>query len=150
MLDILEMYVGQGVYAEFEHLLYAAEPEQLTVDYVNQLFLRLSQDYGASIPGLEALYGMMWIDITHFFEQPFYVITYPVSHDIAMQLFQLERESDGAGFEKYMDMLFRDYSDMLDTALNAGLESPFDPGRLEKVAETMREILLDGAIENAA
>ena len=150
MLDILEMYVGQGVYAEFEHLLYAAEPEQLTVDYANQLFLRLSQDYGSSIPGLEALYGMMWIDITHFFEQPFYVITYPVSHDIAMQLFQLERESDGAGFEKYMDMLFRDYSDMLDTALNAGLESPFDPGRLEKVAETMREILLDGAIENAA
>ena len=70
------------------------------------------------------------------------MITYPVSHDIAMQIFQLEEESPGAGLEKYQEMLPRDYPDMLDTALNAGLDSPFDPGRLEKVAETMREILM--------
>ncbi len=150
MLDILEMYVNQSLYAEFEHLLYAAEPEQLSLAYANQLFLRLSQEYGACIPGMEELFSMMWIDITHFYEQPFYVITYPVSHDIAMQIFQLERENDGDGFEKFMDMLPREYPDMLDTALNAGLESPFDPGRLEKVAETLREILLDGAIGKAA
>ena len=39
---------------------------------------------------------------------------------------------------------------MLDSALNAGLDSPFDPGRLEKVAETMRRILLEDSAADAA
>ena len=39
---------------------------------------------------------------------------------------------------------------MLDSALNAGLDSPFDPGRLEAVAETMRRILLEGGAADAA
>ena len=93
---------------------------------------------------------MLWIDITHFFEQPFYVITYPVSHDIAMQIFQLEQADPGEGLAKFLDMLPREYPDMLDSALNAGLESPFDPGRLEKVADTMRRILLPETVDNAA
>ncbi len=142
MLDILSMYVQQGAFAEFEHIVYSTPPEELTVDYVNQVFLQMCEDYGFCETGYEGLYSMLWIDITHFFEQPFYVITYPVSHDIAMQVFQLEEETPGAGMEKFLEMLPREYPDMLDTALNAGLESPFDPGRLEKVAATMRRILL--------
>jgi oligoendopeptidase F len=150
MLDILGMYVQQAAFAEFEHIVYAADPEELTPEFLNDTFLRLSQEYGFCEDGFEDLYAMLWQDITHFFEQPFYVITYPVSHDIAMQIFQLERANPGAGLETFLTMLPREYPDMLDTALNAGLESPFDPGRLEKVAETMREILLDDALENAA
>ena len=150
MLDILNMYVQQAAFAEFEHRVYSMEPEELTEESINQLFLQLSQDYGFCEAGFESLYSKLWIDITHFFEQPFYVITYPVSHDIAMQVFQLEEAQPGEGLAKFLEMLPREYPDMLDSALNAGLESPFDPGRLEKVAETMREILLDGAIENAA
>ena len=162
MLNILDMYVQQGSFAEFEHIVYGADPEELSVEYLNQVFLSLTQKYGyeqqtvelldmmygdlatqhGHEEGFEFLYSMMWMDITHFFEQPFYVITYPVSHDIAMQIFQLEEEEEGAGMEKFLEMLPREYPDMLDTALNAGLESPFDEGRLKKVADTMREILL--------
>ena len=47
-------------------------------------------------------------------------------------------------------MLPREYPDMMDSALNAGLESPFDPGRLDKVAATMAEILLGEAQDDAA
>ena len=142
MLNILNMYVQQGAFAEFEHLVYAADPEELSVEFLNETFLSMAQKYGFSEDGFEFLYAMFWIDITHFYEQPFYVITYPVSHDIAMQIFQLEQAQPGAGLDKFLEMLPREYPDMLDTALNAGLESPFDPGRLEKVAATMREILL--------
>ena len=150
MLDILNMYVQQAAFAEFEHLVYSMDPEELTEDSINQLFLRLSQDYGFCEAGFESLYSKLWIDITHFFEQPFYVITYPVSHDIAMQVFQLEEAQPGEGLAKFLEMLPREYPDMLDSALNAGLESPFDPGRLEKVAETMRRILLEDDAANAA
>ena len=150
MLDILNMYVQQAAFAEFEHLVYSMDPEELTEDSINQLFLRLSEDYGFCEAGFESLYSKLWIDITHFFEQPFYVITYPVSHDIAMQVFQLEEAQPGEGLAKFLEMLPREYPDMLDSALNAGLESPFDPGRLEKVAETMRRILLEDDAANAA
>ena len=150
MLDVLDMYVQQAAFAEFEHIVYSTDPERLTEDYVNQVFLQVSQDYGFCEVGYENFYSKLWIDITHFFEQPFYVITYPVSHDIAMQLFQLEEAEPGAGLDKFMEMLPREYPDMLDSALNAGLESPFDPGRLEAVADTMRRILLGESAANAA
>ena len=150
MLDVLDMYVQQAAFAEFEHIIYSTDPEQLTEDYVNQVFLQVSQDYGFCEAGYENFYSKLWIDITHFFEQPFYVITYPVSHDIAMQIFQLEEANPGEGLEKFLEMLPREYPDMLDSALNAGLEIPFDPGRLEKVAATMRRILLGESAANAA
>ena len=150
MLDILNMYVQQAAFAEFEHRVYSMAPEELTEESINQLFLDMTKEYGFCEPGYDNLYGKLWMDITHFFEQPFYVITYPVSHDIAMQIFQLEEENPGEGLEKFLEMLPREYPDMLDSALNAGLQSPFDPGRLEKVAATMREILLPDTVENAA
>ena len=150
MLDILNMYVQQAAFADFEHIIYNTDPEKLTMDYVNQVFLQVSQDYGFCEAGFEDLYAKLWIDITHFYEQPFYVITYPVSHDIAMQIFQLEEAEPGEGLAKFLEMLPREYPDMLDSALNAGLESPFDPGRLEKVADTMRGILLGQAGAKAA
>ena len=150
MLDILNMYVQQAAFAEFEHRVYSMAPEELTEESINQLFLQLSQDYGFCEAGFESLYSKLWIDISHFFEQPFYVITYPVSHDIAMQVFQLEEAQPGEGLAKFLEMLPREYPDMLDSALNAGLDSPFDPGRLEKVAETMRRILLEDSAADAA
>ena len=150
MTDVLGMYVQQGAFAEFEHIVYAADPDELTPEFLNSSFLQMSQKYGFCERGFEDLYSKFWMDITHFFEQPFYIITYPVSHDIAMQIFQLEREEPGAGLEKFMTMLPREYPDMLDTALNAGLDSPFDPGRLDKVAETMAEILLGESQKKAA
>ena len=144
------MYVQQAAFAEFEHIIYNTEPEKLTVEYVNDVFLQISKDYGFCEAGFEDLYAKLWIDITHFYEQPFYVITYPVSHDIAMQIFQREEEAPGEGLAVFLKMLPREYPDMLDSALNAGLESPFDPGRLEKVAATMRRILLGDSAANAA
>ena len=150
MMDVLGMYVQQGAFAEFEHLIYAADPDELDADYLNDVFLQMAQKYGFCEEGFEDLYSKFWMDITHFFEQPFYVITYPVSHDIAMQIFQLEQAEPGAGLEKFLTMLPREYPDMMDSALNAGLESPFDPGRLDKVAATMAEILLGEAQDDAA
>ena len=73
-----------------------------------------------------------------------------LSHDIAMQIFQLEEAQSGEGLAKFLEMLPREYPDMLDSALNAGLDSPFDPGRLEAVADTMRRILLEGSAAKAA
>ena len=77
-------------------------------------------------------------NITHFFEMPFYVISYPVSNDIAMQIYALEEEQSGQGLEKFMEILDRDYEYFMDAVSAGGFESPFAPGRVERVAEQMR------------
>jgi oligoendopeptidase F len=146
MLDILNMYVQQAAFAEFEHRVYSMEPEELTEESINQLFLQLSQDYGFCEAGFESLYSKLWIDITHFFEQPFYVITYPVSNDLALQIYELELEAPGAGLEKFGEMLPRDSANMLEIASAAGLQSPFAPGRILKAAEDIRGILNEEAL----
>ena len=88
-------------------------------------------------------YALSWIDISHFFEAPFYVITYPVSNDLALQIFALERQQSGAGLEKYLEILPREHYGLIDTAVAGGLESPFAPGRMARVAEELRQ-LMDG------
>ena len=149
-MDNLEMYVQQGSFAEFEELVYGVDPEELTVEMINGFSLQTAKDYGYYEPGYEDYYALSWIDITHFFETPFYIISYPVSNDVAMQIYELERETPGSGLDKYLEMLPRNAEGLLETVLAGGLESPFAPGRLEKVAEDLREQLEEDSFAAAA
>ena len=139
---LLSSYLTNGIYAEFEHIVYNTDPEDLTPAFLNKTFLQLNYQYGTHQMHTGDYYSKSWIDASRLFTQPCYAISYPVSQDIALQIFQLEQAQPGAGLDKFLQLLPRTYPGLLDTALNAGLESPFDPGRLEKVAATMREILL--------
>lgn len=137
MLDTLELYAQQAAYAEFETEVYAMDDP--TVDEINELSLRVCRDYGCTTEGFEEYDAMSWIDITHYFEAPFYIITYPVSNDFAMQIYELERDDPGSGLEKYLDTIENRYDMLMDTLEAGGMESPFAQGRLQKVAQTIRE-----------
>ena len=58
-----------------------------------------------------------------------------MSNDIAMQIYELEQQEEGAGLDKYLEILPRDYEGFLATVEAGGLESPFAPGRIRKVGE---------------
>ena len=141
MQDTLELYAQQGSFAEFEHIVYNTEPEELSAEFLNELHLKLSKEYGYYDGYSRDYYAKSWIDISHFFDSPFYVIAYPVSNDIAMQIYELEQQEPGAGLEKYLEILPREYGGLIDTVTAGGLESPFTPGRLEKVTQDLRERL---------
>ena len=138
LLDTLDLYVQQASFAEFESRAYAMGAEALSAEVLNELSLELAREYGYFEEGYEEYYAMSWCDITHFFETPFYVISYPVSNDIAMQIYALEEEQSGQGLEKFMEILDRDYEYFMDAVSAGGFESPFAPGRVESVAEQMR------------
>ena len=138
LLDTLELYVQQASFAEFESRVYALGADALSAEVLNDLSLELAREYGYYEEGYDEYYAMSWCDITHFFEMPFYVITYPVSNDIAMQIYALEEEQSGRGLEKYMEILDRDYEYFMDAVSAGGFESPFAPGRVESVTEQMR------------
>lgn len=142
LLDMLDLYVQQASFAEFESRVYAAAPEELSADFLNSLSLELAKDYGYYDGVSEEFYAMSWVDIVHFFEYPFYVISYPVSNDAAVQIYALEQEAAGQGKAAYLRLLDRGDAALTELLESKGLQSPFAPGRLEAAAALLRRELL--------
>lgn len=141
LLDTLDLYVQQTSFAEFESTVYSMDPDQLSAEVLNDLSLQLARDYGYCDESRAKYYAMSWSDIAHFFEYPFYVITYPVSNDIAMQIYELSQDGGTVGLDKYNELLSREYTGFLDNIEEAGFTSPFESGRVQRVAEDMRLLM---------
>ena len=75
-----------------------------------------------------------YVSVTHFFTNPMYLMGYVVSNDLAMQIYDLELGEAGAGLSLYEQCLESQESYIVCFAEQYGLESPFAPGRLEKVS----------------
>lgn len=150
LLDTIDTFISQSCYAEFESRVYALDDDELTSDNINALFLSLMEEYGLCGNANAEYYAMSWIDITHFFTSPFYVISYVISNDAAMELYQLECEQAGAGWDKYMEMLPREYDTLPETLNAAGLASPFAEGRAEALAAVFETELVGKCSELAA
>lgn len=142
LLDTLDTYAQQASYAAFERSVYEIPAEELTVQTLNDLSLQYADDYGYLAEGMENYYAKSWIDITHFFEYPFYVVSYCVANDAAFQIYCKELANPGDGLAQFERLLPRDHDGFLQTlSLQSDLESPFAPGRMKKTAETVRELL---------
>ena len=141
MIDTVEMYVQQASFAAFEHEVYALGAENLNAEAINEIARRTAIDYGYYDGYYDAFYALSWVDIVHFFEQPFYVVSYPVSNDLAMQIYALEQAQSGAGTERYLSSLERDFTGLMGLVDEGGFQSPFDAGRISAIAALAREVL---------
>ncbi|MBO4419071.1 MAG: hypothetical protein J5789_04535 [Oscillospiraceae bacterium] len=150
LLDTLDLFVEQGSFAEFEHTVYARPAAEWTVEELNELSRELAKTYGYFRPEEENYYSKSWIDITHFFEHPFYVVSYCVSNDAAFQIYERECAGAGDGLDCWNKMLPRDLAGFLETVeTQGGLEDPFAPGRMDKIAALLREKLERGTAYQA-
>ena len=112
------------------------------MEKINDISLQVAKDYGYYTEGYDDYYAKSWIDITHFFEYPYYVISYCVSNDAAFQLYEREQAEQGSGLAVYNDLLPRDHDGFLETITEqGGLESPFAPGRMASTAAVIRAAL---------
>lgn len=142
LLDTVDTFTQQGSYAAFEREVYARPAEDWTPELLNELSLELAKEYGYYEPGSDTFYAKSWIDVTHFFEMPFYVVSYCVSNDAAFQLYALECREEGAGLERWNRMLPRDSDSFLETVTEQGkLADPFGETRMREVANLIREKL---------
>lgn len=144
MFESLQCFIFQSSYADFERQVYALDDSELTVDRICNIALHLSMQYGYCYVGDEDFYSTCWTQIPHFFNAPCYVISYCVSNDAAMQLFEQEWAQTGTGVETYLKLLEsnRDlpFCELLESA---GMETPFAAGRTESLAVIFRTILLE-------
>lgn len=138
MADSLCVFVEQSIYASFEQQVYGLTGEDLTAKNVQALFQQTGNAFGLDGTGWDS---RMYVLIPHFFTSPLYVISYVVSNDAAMQFYQLELASQGAGLTLYEQSLSTMESDFLAFVESAGLQSPFAEGRVKSIRETMEQIL---------
>lgn len=136
MTDSLCIYVEQAAYADFEQQLY--DLPNPTVESVEALFDRVCRDYGFDVWGFDS---RSFVDVTHFYTNPMYVISYVVSNDVALQIYQLELAEEGAGLALMQEALYSEESWLLYFAESYDLESPLAEGRIEKVRQTLADAL---------
>jgi len=137
MFNSVSLYVEQSLYAAFEQEVYKLTGDQLTKENIYKTFGDVADDFGFGT----SVDSRLFVLVPHFFISPMYIISYVVSNDAAMQLYQLEQTEKGAGVAKYVDNLDTMESNFLSFVQAAGLESPFAEGRVEKVAATFEKIL---------
>lgn len=139
-LDALETYVSQAALARFESRAYAMPEEELNAESLNQLYMDVNRAYGLW-EDWDPLQGQDWISVSHLFEYPFYVISYPVTADVAGQILAMEQTQPGAGLKKMKSMLRREQWSFMPLLEDAGLESPFAPGSVERALAGIKALL---------
>lgn len=141
--DSVMVFLTQACYAEFEDLAYSLPEEELTAEGLNKLFLECNEKYGMSMLylGMEHILAPGWIDVQHFFIAPYYIISYCVSNDTALQIYEQEL-ADGKGLELYYDLMCQDReSTLLELIESSGLKSPFAKGRIKELADFLDDQL---------
>lgn len=140
--DSISVFLSQASYAEFERRAYELSDDELTLDRLNEIFLECSEKFDQSSEGFESYIARGWVDVQHFFIAPYYVISYCVSNDAALQVYQTELAQSGTGLEQYVALLkLSGNNSILALLEEAGMESPFAEGRVRELAEFFREQL---------
>lgn len=141
--DSVLVFLTQACYAEFEALAYELPDDKLNAEGLNELYAECNRKYGISLlyMGMEDLMAPGWIDVQHFIIAPFYVISYCVSNDVALQIYQHELAT-GEGLDLYYSLLSmpRD-SSILELSEGTDLASPFTPGRIRELADFLESQL---------
>lgn len=138
MADSLSIFVEQAAYASFEQRVYGLNRETLTVEAIRDVYRQVNEEYGLAEKGRDARDYTL---IPHIFISPMYVVSYVVSNDAAMQIYQLELAQTGAGRKLWEDSLFTKQMGYMGFIKEAGLKSPFEEGRVAEIRATLEEKL---------
>ncbi len=144
LMDVLRLYAEQGSYNAFEERVYALDDADVTLENVNAVALQCARDFGLESEWGDGYDSRSWVEITHFFQQPMYVISYIASDSLAIQFYQQELASEGQGlklYEKAMDLAGD--TEFLALAEALGMRDPLSEAQVKATADLMREQLLN-------
>ena len=138
MVDSLFSYIQCAAHALFELRVYGLTGDDLNAENVVALYETVTQAFGFGHWGWDS---RNFVQITHFYTSPMYMVSYVVSNDLAMQIYQRELDASGTGLALYEQALLTNESGILSFARALGMESPFTPGRPERIAGLLRDSL---------
>jgi oligoendopeptidase F len=134
----LSIYVEQSAYALFEQQMYNLKGVRLSVEQLQALYERIGKAYGFDSWAWDS---RDFVTVPHFYSYPMYIISYVVSNDLALQIYQQELEHPGAGLETYDAILYSDEWSVTELAKTHEMEDPLDPARLQKVKDILSTVV---------
>jgi len=125
--------IYQCFYALFEHKAYALDYEDITEENLSLAVQEAAKEMGLNWTMIN---DISMVFIPHLFLYPFYVQSYATSLTASLEIYMLELEQEGKGFEVYLNLLDRG-DEMLtfeEYLSNAGVKSPFRENALKDLA----------------
>lgn len=144
LADILQLYTQQGSFNAFEEAVYALPDEELTLENVNAIALQTTKDFGAETGYGDLCDAASWVTITHFFEAPFYILSYMTSDSAAIQFYEHELQKAGEGLDLYQQVqnAADDYS-FTELMTQNGLRDPLSKEQVQAIAHLVQTEFLD-------
>ena len=133
LADSLCIFVEQAAYSLFELELYSLSEAELTVENVQKLYTRIGEEFGFDSWEWDP---RDYVTIPHLYSNPMYMISYVVSNDVAMQIYQQEKTQPGQGLATYKQCLESEESYIVQFTEDYGLEDPFHPDRISHIRQT--------------
>ena len=138
LYQILYSVIDGCLYDEFQTAVFSADHE-MTAQEVNQLFRRLSEEYGYVYYDTETE-AYDWVDVPHTFSSPMYYVSYGTSALAALDIWTISLEDRQAGIDKYMELttygLTTTYCELLE---KCGLKSIFEEGTIKEIAQAVSD-----------
>ncbi len=123
---------------EFQQEIY--NHPDMNLDEINELYLKLAQEYG-----LEQVYGYRgteWVLISHTFQTPFYYVSYAASMVPALELFDIARSDPVAAKTIYFNILMREqYANLGDVLSKSGLDPVFSDQTIAHIAQILKQYI---------
>ncbi|MDE7224620.1 MAG: hypothetical protein K2O34_12690 [Acetatifactor sp.] len=136
LYQILYSVIDGCLYDEFQTEVFSADHE-MTEQEVNQLFRRLSEEYGYIYYDSEDV-AYDWVDVPHTFSSPMYYVSYGTSALAALDIWTIALNDRQAGIDKYMELttygLTTTYCELLE---KCGLKSIFEEGTIREIAQAV-------------
>jgi oligoendopeptidase F len=141
MENALSVLIFQGFYAEFEHIAYTIPYSAINEENLNLAVSRAAYKIGLNSYALSDVYYVM---IPHIFLYPYYVQSYCTSLTVALEIYFMEVNDSGSGFDAYMKLITREEDNLTfeEYIKNAGLTSPFQKDYLKKIADKVHYKIL--------
>lgn len=142
LVDTLRLYAEQASYNAFEEQVYALPADQVTLENINAISLQTARDYGQIGSWSDDYYAKSWIDVSHFFDSPLYIISYCVSDSVAVQMYERELAEPGEGLAAFYDYVDQAPDETFaDLAALCELEDPLSAAQITALAATIEEQL---------
>lgn len=132
LADSLCTYVEQSAFSLFEHQLYTMPLQDLTPEKVRELYTQVGTRFGFDSSDWDT---RDYVDISHLYIQPMYTISYVLSNDLALQIYQQEVDQPGQGLALYETLLSMQCSGILELANQLELQDPISADRLDALAD---------------
>lgn len=140
--QLLNAILYQAALADFELQVYSLDPETLTVEQVEDVYLQCLKDYDVDLGWPDRYARKHWLLYRSLFSSACYDISYSVSAVAALQISRLEAEAPGAGVSAFLRLLNRTRGKKFGAVLEeAGLDSPFKEKTIRQTADFLTQAL---------